>query len=291
MAAAGIRIHAAAPLCSSTRRSCLTGHYPFRIGILASHPGGTRVGQSPFAEMVKKRGDSSNAAYFFGRKLREKNPDVPVGLIVRALSGSSIESWAPVSALKQVDFSSKMIRRFIRESDETQCWLVYAVAEAEWKQMEGKEGGAAAGKRPRFVGDPEAKALAEFYCAEKPGKEWRNRIVPIIPYSIAGVVGDQGERNSMCGQASATAYEELLAALITTWRAAWGQGEFRFLVLQLPQLANGGPNWMIVPNSQAVAVRRLPNVDYAVTSDLPDGGLYSNNKRPVGERLAENGTR
>jgi len=59
MAAAGVRFnrfYAAAPLCSPTRGSCLTGRYPFRFGILAAHTGGMRVGEITIAEMLKKQG-------------------------------------------------------------------------------------------------------------------------------------------------------------------------------------------------------------------------------------------
>ncbi len=59
MAASGIRFnrfYAAAPLCSPTRGSCLTGRYPFRFGILAAHTGGMRVGEITIAELMKKHG-------------------------------------------------------------------------------------------------------------------------------------------------------------------------------------------------------------------------------------------
>lgn len=59
MAAGGMRFnrfYAAAPLCSPTRGSCLTGRYPFRFGILAAHTGGLRVGETTIAELLKKRG-------------------------------------------------------------------------------------------------------------------------------------------------------------------------------------------------------------------------------------------
>ena len=48
MAAAGVkfdRFYAAAPLCSPTRGSCLTGRFPFRYGVLAAHTAGMRVGE------------------------------------------------------------------------------------------------------------------------------------------------------------------------------------------------------------------------------------------------------
>ena len=59
MAAAGVkfdRFYAAAPLCSPTRGSCMTGRYPFRYGILAAHTGGMRVGEITVAEMLKSKG-------------------------------------------------------------------------------------------------------------------------------------------------------------------------------------------------------------------------------------------
>ncbi|MCM2372674.1 sulfatase-like hydrolase/transferase [Rhodopirellula sp. ICT_H3.1] len=67
MAASGVRFgrfYAAAPLCSPTRGSCLTGRYPFRYGILAAHTAGMRVGETTIPEMLKKK-DYRTA--FFGK--------------------------------------------------------------------------------------------------------------------------------------------------------------------------------------------------------------------------------
>lgn len=67
MASNGIRFdrfYAAAPLCSPTRGSCLTGRFPFRFGILAAHTSGLRVGEITIAEMLKKQGYSTG---FFGK--------------------------------------------------------------------------------------------------------------------------------------------------------------------------------------------------------------------------------
>lgn len=67
MAKSGIRFdrfYAAAPLCSPTRASCLTGRYPFRIGILAAHTGGMRIGEFTIAEMLKSQGYATG---FFGK--------------------------------------------------------------------------------------------------------------------------------------------------------------------------------------------------------------------------------
>jgi arylsulfatase A-like enzyme len=67
MAGNGIRFdrfYSAAPLCSPTRGSCLTGRFPFRFGILAAHTSGLRVGEITIAEMLSKQGYATS---FFGK--------------------------------------------------------------------------------------------------------------------------------------------------------------------------------------------------------------------------------
>lgn len=67
MAEAGIRFtnfYAAAPLCSPTRASCLTGRAPFRQGIFAAHTGGMRHAETTIAEVLKKNGYATG---FFGK--------------------------------------------------------------------------------------------------------------------------------------------------------------------------------------------------------------------------------
>lgn len=67
MARSGIRLtdfYAAAPLCSPTRASCLTGRSPFRQGIFAAHTGGMRPAEQTIAELLKKEGYQTG---FFGK--------------------------------------------------------------------------------------------------------------------------------------------------------------------------------------------------------------------------------
>lgn len=50
------RFYAAAPICSPTRGSCLTGRHPFRYGVLAAHSGGMRNGEITIAEILSDNG-------------------------------------------------------------------------------------------------------------------------------------------------------------------------------------------------------------------------------------------
>jgi len=77
MAQSGIvltNFYAAAPLCSPTRASCLTGRNPFRQGIFAAHTGGMRVAETTIAEVLKEKGYVTG---FFGKwHLGWVKPDV-----------------------------------------------------------------------------------------------------------------------------------------------------------------------------------------------------------------------
>lgn len=67
MAVAGLKFtnfYAAAPLCTPTRASVLTGRSPFRQGIFAAHTGAMRPAEKTIAEVLKKEGYKTG---FFGK--------------------------------------------------------------------------------------------------------------------------------------------------------------------------------------------------------------------------------
>ena len=67
MSEAGLKFtnfYAAAPLCSPTRASVLTGRSPFRQGIFAAHTAGMRPAETTIAEVLKK---ADYATGFFGK--------------------------------------------------------------------------------------------------------------------------------------------------------------------------------------------------------------------------------
>lgn len=231
---------------------------------------------------------TSGVAFFFGKKLRQDNPNVPVGLIVRAVSGTPIEAWTPIEALNTIDFCHRTMERFGAETEEGRRYLAFRAAEAKWKRARRKNGDdkKAAGKKPKFEGSAEDLVLAGIYGAGMPGRLWIDRIQPVVGFGIKGVIWYQGERNTKAGEACAAQYVNMLPAMITSWRNAWGQGDFPFLVVQLPPFAKGGSNWNVVQRGQVSGVSKVNNAACIDTSDLPDGGLHPKDKLPIGERLA-----
>lgn len=123
--------------------------------------------------------------------------------------------------------------------------------------------------------------------ARPPAGLYQGMIVPIEPYRIRGVIWYQGEGNGWRGYQ----YRWILSALIRTWRNAWGEGDFPFLVVQLPNYGTspelGNSLWAEVRQAQFLASKSEPNTGLIVTIDVGDPkNLHPLRKQPVGDRLA-----
>ena len=117
-----------------------------------------------------------------------------------------------------------------------------------------------------------------------PGAVYNGMIAPLAGLGIRGVLWYQGE-------GSGFEYHKLFPAMIRDWRKQWGEGDFPFLYVQLPNLSAGGnaaveESWVNVREVQLKTLA-VPNTGMAVTIDV--GDLYNvhyPNKQPVGLRLA-----
>jgi sialate O-acetylesterase len=120
-----------------------------------------------------------------------------------------------------------------------------------------------------------------------PAGLYEGMIVPIEPYRIRGVIWYQGEGNGWRGYQ----YRWILPALIRTWRSAWAEGDFPFLIVQLPNYGTspelGNSLWAEVRDAQFLAKKTEPNTGLIVTIDVGDPkNLHPPRKQPVGDRLA-----
>ena len=112
-------------------------------------------------------------------------------------------------------------------------------------------------------------------------------IAPLTEYRIRGAIWYQGEGNTF----RAYQYRTLLPAMIQGWRKGWGEGEFPFLIVQLP---NQGYSeefadswWAELREAQLFTAQTVPNTGIAVTIDVGDPkNLHPPRKQEVGERLA-----
>lgn len=205
----------------------------------------------------------SAITYFFGRALQAKL-QVPVGLITNALGGSPADAWISPETLK-----TDLVCNTFSE----QPWEHYLQA---WKA-------APEGKKPY-------PSLGPDYIMA-PATLFEQRIRPLIPFAIKGVLWYQGESNAW-GFQIAQVFSTEFPAMIRDWRRHWGKN-FTFLIIQLPSYDGVlSPNplevypWVIVQEAQARAAHTVPNAGLIAIPELGEKDIHPLNKLPVGERAA-----
>lgn len=267
-------------------------------------------------EMLVKTGEWSGfsaVGYYFGREIQGFTHQ-PVGLIGSSWGGTRINSWTSLKTLQEnpsmkslakgaFDFQENYEQ--IKKTYETVTLPQWNATLAKWRQdnkdvLDAYEAevkawpqiarDAAAKKlpvppRPRGP-KPPREPVDPIHSNQNSAALFNGMIAPLAPYAIKGAIWYQGESNGD----QPVFYRIALPALIKDWRSCWGQGDFPFLVVQLPNFMAAKPepsesNWAGVREAQA-KVLELPNTGYAVTIDLGDAGnIHPSDKLDVGYRL------
>ncbi|SHF95567.1 sialate O-acetylesterase [Flavobacterium fluvii] len=121
----------------------------------------------------------------------------------------------------------------------------------------------------------------------KPVGLYNAMIAPLLNLKIKGVLWYQGEANTF----NAKEYAQTFPAMISDWRAKWGQGNFPFLFVQLANFMEDYPepresNWAALRQSQLETLK-VKNTGMAVTIDVGEwNDIHPLNKDAVGHRLA-----
>jgi sialate O-acetylesterase len=119
------------------------------------------------------------------------------------------------------------------------------------------------------------------------GKLYKDKIKPLQPFAIRGVLWYQGETDGDF-ESTALKYYEMLPALFESWRADWGQGDFPFVYAQIAPIADH-PYWPIVRDAQVSTLEVTVHTAMACIIDVPTVPAtdpHPSNKEPVGDRLA-----
>ncbi|MDP2885786.1 MAG: sialate O-acetylesterase [Ignavibacteria bacterium] len=128
---------------------------------------------------------------------------------------------------------------------------------------------------------------SQTFIRWKPLGLYNGMLAPLLNYSIKGVIWYQGESNA----ARPIEYRELLPAMIRDWRKHWNQGDFPFLLVQLPNYMEPKPqpsesNWALLREVQLKTLS-LPHTGMAVAIDIGEwNDIHPLNKKDVGKRLA-----
>ncbi len=229
-----------------------------------------RVGGGWVVCSPKTAGGFTGVGFYFARKVHQET-GLPVGLLHNAIGGTRIEPWlAPGSAETEPSLRpvvEQYTKQVVANLDRVEAW-VKAAREALAEK-----------KTP-----PPAPPLPDYPFSSL----YRGFTEPLRPYALRGMLWYQGESNG--GEGDSYFYKQ--RALITGMRKAWGQGDFPFYFVQLPQIGGvnenpaGGDGWARIRLAQARTLS-VPNTGMAVTIDVGDPkDIHPRNKKDVGERLA-----
>jgi sialate O-acetylesterase len=121
----------------------------------------------------------------------------------------------------------------------------------------------------------------------KPVGLYNAMIAPLLNFNIKGVLWYQGESNAE----KPLEYRKLLPTLITDWRTHWKQGNFPFIIVQLPNFMEqknlpAESNWALFRESQLKALS-VSNTGLVVAIDLGEwNDIHPLKKKDIGIRLA-----
>lgn len=253
-------------------------------------------------------------AVFFGRQIHDLTKQ-PVGLIGTTWGGTRINSWMSLEGLQSDPSFGGHVKAVLALRDNFEKVKAdYAVQCANWKvevekwNADNKEAIAAnkaemeawreAKKQADAAHQPVSPRPKELLGPKEPRDPinnnqnsaglWNGMVAPLVPYGIKGAIWYQGESNGD----QPRFYKAALPAMITDWRKKWNQGDFPFLIVQLPNYMARKPEpsdstWAGVREAQANAEKVVPNVGHAVTIDIGDAGnIHPPDKADVGSRLA-----
>lgn len=231
-------------------------------------------------------GSFSATAYFFGRRLH-RELKVPVGLLHSSWGGTPIQAWTSWRIHEETPALAPLLDAFRKAAeawDPARAKERYEKQLADWKSKEAQakaEGKPFKVRRPQAPQDPKVSQ-------NSPARLYNAMISPLIPYALRGAIWYQGESNA----GNATLYGHQLRAMIEGWRRDWGQGDFSFISVQLPnfmapQQKPVEEGWAAI-REQFLQSLSLANVGMAVTIDIGEAAdIHPKNKQDVGFRLAQ----
>ena len=225
-------------------------------------------------------GAFSATLYFFGREIH-REVGVPIGLINSSVGGTPIESWiAPEVQETKPELSAalKAQSAALPKIDPEKAKADYAVELKKFKAAKAKAV-AEGTKAPR----PPRNAAEVSERKGSYGQLFNGKVAPLVPYTLKGMLWYQGEANS--SDTRAPLYVHQLSALITDWRARWGE-ELPFAWVQLPNFSRPGEGWPLMRESMLKTLS-LPKTGMAVTIDIGEAkDIHPKNKQEVGRRLS-----
>lgn len=142
---------------------------------------------------------------------------------------------------------------------------------------------------PEVVNAPDYQQMLgnkhwDWHCYKFNQESWcyENKLLPVVPYGVNGVLWYQGESNRL--EEEAVHYHTLLGRLIENWRDLWGEN-LPFFIVQIAPFADGTENdWPHIRQAQERVAKEVPD---AYLCTLTHTGESDNIHPTKKHRLAE----
>jgi sialate O-acetylesterase len=226
----------------------------------------------------------SAVPYLLGRELRLAE-NVPIGVVVAALGGTSIQSWMHIDALQQLAAAQPDIALHTARRDQYAAEIdaYYTTTRPAYRLLS-----KANQRQPTY-----APALPDPYpnWRHQPAGLYHAMLAPLERIPVTGVAWYQGESDST----KHATYADYLLALIDSWRGRRNQPALPFLVVQIanhdPVLTGSDPavhtNTKAALREAQTAALRRPATALIVTADVGNPiDIHPRDKATVAARLA-----
>ena len=100
------------------------------------------------------------------------------------------------------------------------------------------------------------------YLGHKPGLLYQSKILPMMPFTIRGVIWYQGEDDGRN-----RSYRQDLTALIESWRRLWGRRDMPFYFVQIAQTTYAS-GMLGIWEAQSQVMHSVPHTGLAVSNDI-----------------------
>jgi sialate O-acetylesterase len=243
----------------------------------------TQAGGSWQTASPATAGEFTAVGYYFARDIHAL-VGVPVGIINSTWGGTRAESWTDPDTLATNAALSYVGEAWSKTLAEYPALKAKHDADFEaWLQRRAAAHAAGESFSERAPGAPSGPGHHAT-----PSGLYNAMIHPLVPFALRGTIWYQGESNAG-GVEQAVRYHELFSAMITGWRAKFGQGDVPFYWVQLANFSNRDPqgdSWAFLRESQTKTLA-LSATGQAVAIDIGDvRDIHPRNMKDVGRRLA-----
>ncbi len=244
----------------------------------------------------------SAIGYVFARRIH-KASNVPIGVIDASRGGTTVETWTPLSVLREMDSDPTRAKlasfdQAVAEWDSQADLETRIVQHRAWIERQTKEGKPIPDDRKQEPNDlrPGPSGNHNF-----PGHCYAGMIAPLAGLSVKGAIFHQGFNNAFEGSAGADMYRDIFPEMIKAWRAAFNDPQMPFGILSLctdgyPQTRDDYCEKMFnagidIRAAQYQTFLDLYNagdkhVGFVSTYDLRRRWYHPQLKIPAGERIA-----